>query len=201
MEGRQAALDGGEVADARRVESETNDDCGGDQDARQRRRKGGGDARQEPDDRHRSRHQRQHDGERRAGHPRLRAVRARHLKLPELRQHDDDGEAVDETEHDGMRNKPDELAEPEDPRADLNDTHQNDGGEEVFDAVRRHQRNHHDGQRAGGAGDHAGPPAKERGDEPDHEGGIEAHQRMHPGDEGEGHGLRHQRKRDCQTGE
>lgn len=86
-----------------------------------------------------------------------------------------------------MRHEAHELAQPEDAREHLQDVHQHDGGEEVLDAVFRHEADYDDGERTGGARDHAGPAANQRGDQAHEEGSVEANQRVDPGDERESH--------------
>ena len=65
----------------------------------------------------------------------------------------------------------------------------------------RHQRDHHNGQRPGRAGNHARPAADQRGHKPNDEGRIEAHQRVHMCDERKGHGFRHKGQRHGQAGQ
>ena len=130
-----------------------------------------------------------------------RLDRAGHLELRQLREENNDGEPVDEAQHHRMRHQSDELAPSHQPDENLNDPHQHDGGEQVFDPVIGHQGHHDHGQSAGRARDHAGPPAEDRGDETDEERGVQTHQRVNPGDEGEGHRFGHQRQCDGQTGQ
>ena len=78
----------------------------------------------------------------------------------ELGHEDHDRQAVHETQHDRMRHHADEFAEPGQREQDLQHTHQDDGGEQVLHAVLDDQRDHDHGQRAGGAGDHAGAAAE-----------------------------------------
>lgn len=130
-----------------------------------------------------------------------RLDRAGHLELRQLRKENNDGEAVDEAQHHRMRHQPDEFTPSHQPDENLNDPHQHDGGEQVFDPVIGHQGHHDHGQSAGRARNHAGPPAEDRGDETDEEGGVKTHQRVNPGDEGEGHSFGHQRQCDGQTGQ
>ena len=61
------------------------------------------------------------------------------------------------------------------------------------------QRHHDDGQRSGCPGDHAGPSADGRRDEPDNEGRIEPDKRVHASHEGKGHRFRHERQRHGET--
>jgi hypothetical protein len=65
----------------------------------------------------------------------------------------------------------------------------------------RHQRHHHDCERAGRAGNHARPAADQRGHQADNEGRIEPHQRVHMRHEGKGDRLRHEGQRHGQAGQ
>ena len=127
--------------------------------------------------------------------------RSGHLKLGELGKEDHNGEAVDEAQHDGVRHEPDELAEFEDTCGKLEDAHQDNGREEVFNPVLGDERDHDHGESARRARDHAGPPADQCGDETDDKGGIEPDQRIDLGDEGKGHSFGYQRQRDGQAGQ
>ena len=117
-----------------------------------------------------------------------------------MRKEDHDGEPVDEAQHHRVRHEADELAPAQDTGGDLQNAHEDNGGEEIFDPVLGHERDHDDGQRAGGARDHARPAADQRRDEAHEEGRVEAHERVNTGDEGEGHRLGHQRQRDGEPG-
>ena len=202
VEGRQTALDGGHVADARHVDAEGDDQPGDYGDACKWRGKGRCDLRHEPDDGHGQCDKRQHGRKCHAGEPlaiRACASGARHLELRQLGKENDDGEPVDEAEHDRMGHEADEFAEMENARKDLQDAHQNNGCEQIFNAVFGDQRHHDDGQGAGRAGNHAGPSTEYGGDQTDHEGGIKPHQRMHARDKRKGHRFRHQRQCHCET--
>jgi len=117
------------------------------------------------------------------------------LEVSELRQKDHHGEAVDEADHHRERHHADELAELQEPERDLQHAHQHHGGEQIFDAVGHDQRHHHHRQGASRTRDHARAPPEGRRDEPDKEGGVQAHQRVHMGDKGKGDRLGDQGQR------
>ena len=72
----------------------------------------------------------------------------RGLELTELRHANDNGEAVDETKHNGMGDKTDKFAKPENASRYLQKAHQDNGGEEIFHAVIGDERHHDNGQSA-----------------------------------------------------
>ncbi len=206
MEGGQAALNAGQIAHTRHVQAKADHDGGHDADARQRRRDRLGQARRNPDDRHGGPHQDQHEHQGHARQPftarhamARRLSRARHLELRQLGQENHDGQPVDKTQHHRMRHQANELAPLHHARENLQKPHQNNRGKEVFDAVLRHQRHHHNGQSPRGPRNHAGATPKNRGDQTHHKGRVKAHQRMNPRDKGKGNGLRHQRQRHRQA--
>jgi len=68
--------------------------------------------------------------------------RARHLELAHLREEADDGEPVDEAQHDRVRHEADERAPAHDTHEQLDQPHQHDGREEVLDPVLRDEARH-----------------------------------------------------------
>ncbi len=71
------------------------------------------------------------------------------LELAELCEADDDGESVDEPEHDGVWEESDEFSDLEHAAGDLDDSAEDDGGEEVFESVKDDECGHDDGHGAG----------------------------------------------------
>ena len=118
----------------------------------------------------------------------------RHLELLQLRQKDDNGQSVDKAKHDRMRHHANELAQFEDTGSNLDQSHQDHRGEQIFDPVVRDQRHHDHRQRARRARDHARPTAKHGGDQSDDERRIKPDQRLHPRHKGKGDGFRYQRQ-------
>ena len=90
-----------------------------------------------------------------------------------------------------MRHQPDELSPVHDTRKDLQNPHQNNGREQVFNAVFGYQRNHDNSQRTRRTRDHARTATDDRCDQAHHEGCIEPYQRVDASNKGEGHGLGH----------
>ena len=209
MEARQPALNAGEIAHARRVQTKADDDGGGDGDARQRRRDRLGELWQRPDDEHGQARQSQHHHQWDTSQPvasrqsvtAAAMVGAWNLELAQLGEENHDGQAVHKAQHHRGRHQPDEFAKFEDARAQLKHAHQHDGREQVFNAMFGHQRHHHDRQRARRARDHSRTAAEHRGDQAHDKSRIQANQRMHAGHKGEGHCFRHQRQRHRQTGQ
>ena len=88
------------------------------------------------------------------------------------------------------------FATPDSPRMTWKQAGQDHGGHEVVQAVRLHQRRDHEGDGAGGRGDHRRPAADE-GDRDGHgEGGEQPDPRVDAGDDREGDRLRDQGQRD-----
>ena len=110
-----------------------------------------------------------------------------------------DGQAVDKTQHDGMRHQANEFSKPEHTRKDLQNAHQHDGCEKILNAMLGHQRHHDNSQRAGRSGNHARSAAKNRRDQPDDKGGIKPDQRMHACHKGKGNRLGNQCQRNRQA--
>ena len=122
-------------------------------------------------------------------------------ELLQLGEADDDGQAVHEAQHDRIGHHADELAPPQRARDQLEEPHQDDGGEEVLHAVGADEFHHDHGEGARRARYHARAPADQRRDQPDGERGVEPDQRVHARHQREGHRLRHQRQRHRQPGQ
>ncbi|MCY1409874.1 hypothetical protein D9M71_252330 [compost metagenome] len=150
----------------------------------QRRRHGAGQARQYVDNGHGHRDQAKHHVQRRAAQPGLTV-----LEVLQLRQGNDDRQAVDETEHHRVRHHAHQFAELEQPERHHDQPAQQHRGQQILHAVLHHQRDDHHGHRAGRAGHHARSPAEERGQGADDERAIEPHQRIEVGHQGESDAL------------
>ena len=199
MRHRETAFDRGQIAHTRHIHAREDHHSSHNPNASQGGGDHFGDARHDPDDCHRSRHQRQHQIERPAGEPFTPAHAmtcvlhgAGHLELAHLRQENHDGQPVHKAQHHRMRHQPDKLAPLHDPRKDLQQPHQNDSGKKVLDPMLGHQSHHDHRQSAGRARDHARPPPDQGCDQAHQKGCIEPHQRMHPCDKGKSHRFRHQ---------
>ncbi len=151
MEHWQAALDGGQIANPRRIQPQSDHQRRHKQDRRQGRGKRRCDLWNQPDHDHCQAHKTQHGVELHALHPLQCAIRPFDLELAKLSQKDHDGQAVYKAQHHRVRDQPDEPAQMEQPSGDLNDPHQNDSGEQVFNAMLRNQRDHDDRQGPCGA--------------------------------------------------
>ena len=125
--------------------------------------------------------------------------RAGHLELRQLGKENHNRQPVHKTQHHRMRHQSDELAPMHRTHDDLDDPHQHHRGKEILHPMLRHEAHHDDRQRARRARNHPRSPADQRGDQPDDEGRIKPHQRVHTGDKGKGHRFRHQRQRDGQA--
>ena len=197
MEGGEAALYAGEVADGLGVQAEDGDDAEDDEDGREAARNGLGQARKKGDDGHGDEDERTKDGEVGAREP----VTVVGLELGDLAAADDDGEAVHKAEDDGLGHEAHELAEPHEAGRTLDEAGEDDRGEDVFRSVREGElgQHHRDGSRR--TADHAGTATEYAGHEPHHEGGVEAGEGTQLGDEGEGNGLGNERHGDGQSAE
>ncbi len=100
-----------------------------------------------------------------------------------------------------MRHQPDKFTEAEYPGENLKNTHEDDGREQILDAVLRHQRHHHHRKRARCTRNHAGTTAEQRGDETNDKRGIETNKRMHARNKRKGDCLGDKSKRNRQAGE
>ncbi|MCY1399094.1 hypothetical protein D9M71_141430 [compost metagenome] len=151
------------------------------EDRHQRRRHRAGQARQDVDDGHGQRHQRQHQVQRRAGQPVFTA-----LEMLQLGQRDDDGQTVHEAEHHRVGNHPHQLAKAQQSERDHDQAAEQHGGEQVLHAVLHHQGDDHHRHRTRRAGDHSRPAAEQGRQGADDEGAVQAQQRIEMGDQGEG---------------
>ena len=135
--GGQVAL----VADGRHRDAGRDGDHGEDDDGDQRRRDHLGDLREEH-------HERQPADDQRVDQP------GHVVQLGHLGHEDQDGQGVDEADHDAARHEPHQLGHPERAEDDLEDARQDDGGDQVAEAVLAVERGDDEGDRAGGGGDH-----------------------------------------------
>ena len=124
--------------------------------------------------------------------------RARHFELAHLGKEDHDGQTVHKPQHNRVRHQPHELAPLHDTRENLDQPHQHDRGEQIFNTVLRDQCDHHNRQSTRRPRDHPRTPADQRGDQPHEEGRIETHQRVDPRDEGKGNRFGHKGQGDGQ---
>ena len=121
--------------------------------------------------------------------------------MPELRQRDDNGQAVDKAQHHRVRHHADQLAKPCHREQQLQQAHQHDRGKQVLHPVLHHQRHHDHGQRAGGTRDHARPAAEGGCHEGHDAGGVQARQWRHMRNQRKGDGLRHHGQGDREAAE
>ena len=176
------------AADIRHREVPDHDDRGDDDDRHQRRRHRLGKARHDQDDRHRQREQRIDQ----PGH----VEDVRHL-----RGKDQDAERIDETDHHRARHEAHQPRQPGHAEGDLDDAGQDNGRQDVSNAVKLDHRADHQRDRAGRRRDHRGPPAQYRHHEAEHHGGDQRHLGIDAGDERERDHLGDQRQRRHQPGE
>lgn len=153
------------------------------EDRDQRRRHRAGDARQQVD-----------DGE--AECDQRIAVPADPGQLRQLRQEDQDGERVDEAGDDRARHELHHPVEPEQPGGDLDQPHQDGGGEQILDAVVADQRPHQHRDGGGRGGNHARPAAQKRDRHRDRDRGVQADARVDPGNDRKADRFGDQRQRD-----
>ena len=93
-----------------------------------------------------------------------------------------------------MWHQTDEFAKLENTSCQLEDPHQHDCREQILHTVLGDERDHDHCERAGCARNHSRPTANRGGDQANDEGRVETNERINTGDEGKGHGLRHQRE-------
>ncbi|MNF86980.1 hypothetical protein D3C84_694340 [compost metagenome] len=123
------------------------------------------------------------------------------LEVFQLRQRNDDRQAVDETEHHRMRHHAHQFAELEQPERHHDQTAKQNGSQQVLDTVLHHQRDDHHRHRPGRAGHHARPPAEQRGQRANDERTVKPHQRIEMGHQREGDAFGQQGKRGGEPGQ
>jgi len=155
-EGRQATGDVGHVAEGAGWQTEQVHRQAHAEDRHQGRRYRAGEARQQVDNGHGRRHQPGHQIQRRAAEPGFTA-----LEMLQLRQGNDDRQAVDEPEHHRMRHHAHQLAQAQQAEGDHDQPAQQHRCQQIFHAVLHHQRDDHHRHRARRAGDHTGPTAEQ----------------------------------------
>jgi len=166
------------------------------QNGHQRRRRGTGQARQQVDNGHRCGHQPDHHVQRHAAEPGV-AV----LEVIQLRQGNHDRQAVDEPQHHRVRHHAHQFAQFEQAERQHDQPAQQHRSQQVLHTVLHHQRDDHHRHRPGGTGDHAWPPAKQRGKRANNKGAIQAHQRVEMGNQRERDALGQQGKRRREPGQ
>jgi hypothetical protein len=120
---------------------------------------------------------------------------------PHLRHEDQDGERVDEAHHHAARHEPHQFRHAERAEDHLEDAGEDDGGDQVAQAVFAVHGRDDEGDGTGGGGDHR-PSAADDGDRDGHgEGGEQADRGVDPGDDREGDRLGDQREGDNQAGQ
>ncbi|MNO95037.1 hypothetical protein D3C76_866700 [compost metagenome] len=164
-------------------------------DRHQRGRHGAGQLGQYVDHQHGQGHQADHQVQRRAAQPRLAL-----LEVLQLRQGNDDRQAVDEAEHHRVWHQAHQLAQAQRAEQDHHHPAEQHRGQQVLRAVLHHQRDDHHRHRAGSAGNHPRPAAEQRRQGADDEGAIQAHQRVEVGHQGKGDALGHQGEGGGQAG-
>jgi len=98
-----------------------------------------------------------------------------------------------------MWNHADEFAPFENAHGDLQNTHQDDSREQVFDAMLSNERDHDHGKCAGRARDHARTSADTGSDQAHKERRIKANERIDACNECKGNRFRYQRECNRQT--
>ena len=117
----------------------------------------------------------------------------------ELGHEDDDGQAVDKADHDGMRDQADEAPQFEHPEEDLDPSRHHDDGKEVLQAEAGAEgitvlhclaRDHRDSSSR--SGDHPGTTSESCRDKAHEDSCPEADQRVDSGGESKGDGFWHE---------
>lgn len=106
-----------------------------------------------------------------------------------------DRQTVDETEYHGVRHKLDKFAELQKTDEHLDQTHQNDRRERIFNAVPRNERDD-DSNRARCAGDHSRSAAENCRNQFNDKSRIKPDQRAYIGDDRKSDRFRHECERD-----
>ena len=97
----------------------------------------------------------------------------------DLGEEDQDGERVDEADHDAARHEPHQLGDAEGAEHDLEQSAEDHGGDQVLEAVLARQRRDDQRDGSGGGGDHRRAAADDRDDDGHGEGGEQADARVH----------------------
>lgn len=116
--------------------------------------------------------------------------------MVELGEEDEDGESIDESDHDRAGDEPHEAADAERAEGELDDAGEDRRREQVLDPVVPNEWDHHERHCAGGGRNHGRPATGEGDDDRDGEAGVETdlgidagddRERDRFGDEGDGH--------------
>ena len=97
--------------------------------------------------------------------------------------------------HHRLRNKSHQSGHTAQPKQNLNNTSQNDSGQDIADAVLMHHRANHQRHRPRRSGDHGRSAAKNRHRQAEHNGRNQADFRVNPSNHGEGDNLWNQGQR------
>ena len=123
------------------------------------------------------------------------------MSCGQLRHEDQDGERIDEARDHRSRDELHQQVEPRQSGGNLDDAHQDRGGEQVFHAMVAHERDHQDGDGRRRGRDHARPPAGEGDHDRDRDRGVKPDARIDAGDDREADRFGDQRERDDDAGE
>ncbi|MNQ66706.1 hypothetical protein D3C85_812030 [compost metagenome] len=193
MQGRQAAGDMRKVAQGARRQLQEMAEHAHAQDGHQRGRHRLRDARQHVDDGHGEQHQRAHYVQGRALQPGF-TLRRGLAEVFQLSHGDDDGQAIHEAQHHRVWHHTDQFTKAQDAEQRHDDAAQHHGRQQILHAMLGHQGHDNDGHGTGGAGNHAGAPAKDGRECANDEGAVQAHQGIQLRHEGKGDAFGHQRE-------
>lgn len=124
----------------------------------------------------------------------LCSIRHTLSKVLELSGSDDDGEAIDEAQHDGMRHHTDKLAEAEGREQKLKDAGKENGCKEVVDTMLDDERGGDDGHGSSRPRDHARAATQNGSNEAKDKGCVKAIEWVDVRHERETDNLRHKRQ-------
>ena len=124
---------------------------------------------------------------------RQRVNKPRHTEqFRHLGHENQDGQGVDESNHDRAWNEPHQLGHSKQAQHHLEDTGQNDGRNQVIQAVALHQRGDDQRNGPGGSRNHRRPPSHKGNRHGHGERGKQTDPRIHPGNDRKRDGLRDQ---------
>ena len=193
---RQAFREGAEAGHRGDLEPQLNGESGGDQDGHQGRGYGGGEPRQQIDDRQGERHQAPHHWQLTSDQRHLLGMKHIQAQLRQLRQEDEDCQRIHEARHHWLGHEAHLVSQAQVTPGDLKQARENSGGKQILKAqalaegiALLHQTCHQQGGGSSGGGDHRAAATHYRQRHREQEGTEQAHPRIHTGDAGEGNRL------------
>ena len=195
-----------QIANARNVKPEANNNGCNNPNTGKRGRQNFGNPRHHPNYTHRQDYKRKHQIERLTAQPFTarcprtgRIGRFRDFELGHLCQKNYNGQPIHKAQHYRMRHQANKAPPLHHSGKHLQHPHEDHCGKQIFYTVLSHQSHHNYRQSSGGPRDHARAPTNERSDKSDHKCRIKSDKRVHSCNKCKCNGLWHQCQRNGQT--